>query len=301
MPSKGVRRSGRIPKEIAILVIGSDLDGTVFTEQTKTVTLSQCGAGVVSRYKLAPDQEVIIRRPDLNREVEARVVGVTASRAGGYTYGLAFLDLRIDFWGLQFPPLTESEKAASRSLLECSRCKRRETIDLSDLEVEVSAANDPLMRSCKRCGIVTAWTRATGDAEEKSGPPPSGQEQRASPPPTPGLRPAKRSPAAIRENRRKHLRTKVNFNACVRQLNSAYGSETEIVVCEDMSRGGLRFKSPRRYAEKCMIEIAAPYSPGPSNIFVPAQIVFVQELAEQKLFRCGVTYLKPLQSLTPSI
>ena len=127
MPSKGVRRSGRIPKEIAILVIGSDLDGTVFTEQTKTVTLSQCGAGVVSRYKLAPDQEVIIRRPDLNREVEARVVGVTASRAGGYTYGLAFLDLRIDFWGLQFPPLTESEKAASRSLLECSRCKRRET------------------------------------------------------------------------------------------------------------------------------------------------------------------------------
>jgi hypothetical protein len=35
-----------------------------------------------------------------------------------------------------------------------------------------------------------------------------------------------------------------------------------------------------------------PYSPGPSSIFVPAQILYVQELDEQKFFRCGVAYTK---------
>jgi len=302
MSSKGVRRSGRLTKEIAVLLIGSDLEGKVFSEPTKTVILSQRGAGVASRYKLAPEQELILRCPDLNKEAEVRIVGVTGSQAGSYTYGLAFLDPRIDFWGLRFPLLSEPEKAASRSLLECSRCKSRETVDLSDLKVEVSAANDPLLRSCRRCGMTTGWTRAAGDARETSTPPPRGQEPRPSPPATFQSRPATTPrPAAHPENRRKHLRTKVNFNACVRHPDSGPASKNDIVVCEDMSRGGLRFKSRKRYAEGSIIEVAAPYSPGPSNIFVPAQIVFVQELAEQKLFRCGVAYVRPSQTLTSSI
>jgi hypothetical protein len=108
-------------------------------------------------------------------------------------------------------------------------------------------------------------------------------------------------PAARSENRRKHLRTKVSFNACVRHSDSGPASKNDIVVCEDMSRGGLRFKSRKRYAERSLIDVAAPYSPGPSNIFVPAQIVFVQELPEQKLFRYGVAYVRPSQTLTSSI
>lgn len=303
MPSGRVRRSGRIRKEIAVVLIGSDLEGNFFSEKTNTVTLSRRGAGVLSQYKLAPEQEVIIRRPDINREAEVRVVGVIGSQAGSYTYGLAFLEPSLDFWGLEFPPLSEPEKAASRSLLECSRCKGRETVDLSDLGVEVSAAKDPLTRSCKRCGMATVWTRAAGDAEETSASLPSGQEPRPSPPLTLQSRPVTMPPPAARlSNRRKHLRTKVNCNACIRRLDAGPDSgtafENDIVVCEDMSRGGFRFKSPKRYAEKSMIEVAAPYSPGPSNIFVPAQIVFVQELAEQKLLRYGVAYVKP--SLTPT-
>jgi hypothetical protein len=301
MSSRGVRRSGRIAKEIAILLIGSDLDGKVFSEQTKTVLLSQSGAGVTSQYKLAPEQELILRRPDINKEAEVRVVGVTGSQAAGYTYGLAFLEPRIDFWGLKFPPLTESEKAASRSLLECIRCRSRETVDLSDFEVDVSAANDPLLRSCKRCGMTTIWARVASDVAESSAPPPSGQEPRPSPPPTFRSRTATMPrPAARPENRRKHLRTKVSFNACVRHPDSGRASD-DIVVCEDMSRGGLRFKSRKRYVERSLIEVAAPYSPGPSNIFVPAQIVFVQELPEKKLFRYGVAYVRPSQTLTQGI
>jgi hypothetical protein len=90
------------------------------------------------------------------------------------------------------------------------------------------------------------------------------------------------------ENRRKHARTRVNLKACVRRP----GVTNDVVACEDMSRGGLRFKSKRKYTEKMLIDVAVPYSPGDQAIFVPAQIAYVQELPEQKLYRCGVTYLR---------
>jgi hypothetical protein len=84
------------------------------------------------------------------------------------------------------------------------------------------------------------------------------------------------------------VRTRVNLKACVRQA----GSSEDVVDCEDMSRGGLRFKSTRKYSEKAVIEVAVPYSPGGQSIFVPAQIAYVQALPEQKKYRCGVTYLR---------
>ena len=90
------------------------------------------------------------------------------------------------------------------------------------------------------------------------------------------------------ENRRKHVRTRVNLRACVRRPDQP----DEVVACEDMSRGGLRFKSTKKYVEKTLIEVAVPYSPGDQAIFVPAQIAYVQELPEQKKYRCGVAYLR---------
>ena len=56
MPQQVVRSSGRIPKQIPILLIGSDLDGKVFSESTNTVLLSLHGAGIVS-YR-APQEKV---------------------------------------------------------------------------------------------------------------------------------------------------------------------------------------------------------------------------------------------------
>jgi len=45
-----------------------------------------------------------------------------------------------------------------------------------------------------------------------------------------------------------------NFKACIR----TYGSSDEIVACEDISRGGLRFKSKKEYTANTEIEVAAP-------------------------------------------
>jgi hypothetical protein len=61
MPPGGVRHSGRIPKEIAIVLLGSYTDLREISEQAKTIVLTRHGAGIVSKHKLAPDQEMIIR------------------------------------------------------------------------------------------------------------------------------------------------------------------------------------------------------------------------------------------------
>jgi hypothetical protein len=287
---EGVRRSSRIPKEIGILLVGSDTEGKVFSEETKTVLLSRHGAGIVSHYKLSAEQELILRRLDTNKEAEVRVVGQIGVESGIYTYGVAFLDSTNNFWGVKFPQPSDAEKRANVALLECSSCKARETVEHSDLESDVYLVNEGIVRYCKQCGSSTFWKRGAADTEEV----PVAVEVAQALVAVPAVREeahmpvAVSAPAARHENRRKHVRTKVSFKACVRSF--AHGDD--IVTCEDISRGGLRFKSRKRYAEKFKIEVAAPYQAGVQNFFVPAEIVHVHELKEEKMFRCGVAYLK---------
>ena len=363
MPADGTRRSGRIPKQVAISLFGSDVEGRMFSEQTKTVVLSRYGAGIVSTYKLSAEQELIVRDESSHKEIEARVVGQIGSEGDTYIYGIAFLDRSANFWGIEFPDLSEMEKLASKTLLECASCHSREMADHSDLASDVLAVNESIVRYCQKCGLSTLWKQAAGD----SAPPdtidgaakPSALADRfapanpesargvaskgrpssfagaawtqtetptETPAPTATLEPitadsaqvsAGGSLAGIRaeaeqakaskpvgsgasgaasvsgsvkeqENRRKHARTRVNFKACVRRP----GLADDVVACEDMSRGGLRFKSNRKYFEKMLIEVAVPYAPGDQAIFVPAQIAYVQELPEQNVYRCGVAYLR---------
>jgi hypothetical protein len=168
-------------------------------------------------------------------------------------------------------------------------------VEQSDQESDVYMVNEGIVRSCKRCGSSTIWKRATEDA---GGEPARMEtttteaEERAEPVETlPAASPdpaAAAQPAASTENRRKHVRTKVNFKARIR----SYAFGDDIVMCEDISRGGLRFKSRKEYVAKTEIEVAAPYAPGTPDIFVRGRIVYVVELKQERRFRCGVCYAK---------
>jgi hypothetical protein len=292
MPPEGVRRSSRISKEISILLVGSDTEGKVFSETTKTVLLSRHGAGIVSRYKLSAEQELILRRLDTNKETEVRVVGQIGEESEVYTYGVAFLDSTNNFWGIKFPAPSEVEQKARIVLMECSSCRARETVEHSDLESDVYIINEGIFRFCKRCGSSTFWKRSSEDAEESpvlvevvQKPSGTSVAVEEAPQPAPDT---EAKPAARQENRRKHVRTKANFKACVRSF--AFGED--IVACEDISRGGLCFRSRKPYTAKFKVDVAAPYTPGVQNFFVPGEIVHVQEMTKEKMFRCGVAYRK---------
>ena len=107
-----VRRSSRIPKEIAILLTGCDANGKQFIENTKTVVLSRYGAGIVSKHKLVVEQELILVHTESNKEAEIRIVGQIGSANDSYTYGVAFLHPEVNFWGVEFPSLTGAEISA---------------------------------------------------------------------------------------------------------------------------------------------------------------------------------------------
>ena len=294
MPPEGVRRSSRIPRVIGILLVGSDMEGKMFSEETNTVLLSRHGAGIVSHYKLSPEQELILRRLDTDKEAEIRIVGQIGMEEDVYTYGVAFLDSTENFWGIKFPPASEAEQEARFANLECSGCHARETVEQSDLEADVYLVNEGIVRYCKQCGSSTFWKRASEDAEEAPAPVlvevglrPSStaidvvEETEAAPAAAPEAKPGVRP-----ENRRKHVRTKVSFKACIR----SFGFGDDVVACEDVSRGGLCFKSRKRYTERMKIEVAAPYTPGVQNFFVPGEIVYVLDLGDEKTVRCGVEY-----------
>ena len=341
-----MRRSGRIPREIPILLIGSDLDGRLVSEPTKTVLLSLHGAGLLSRYKLSPEQELVLRWPEQNKETEIRVVGNIGTNQGVHTYGVAFLDPNLNFWGIQFPPVSEIERELGRLSLVCNSCKAVERIDDGSIEADICATHEGVMRYCKNCGSTTLWKPARGVMSQEPPTPadpqmslfsqpgtpapdhpsaPLSPEPRGSAPastpshPTsspPNSAPARASayaacpdpreeprgavltlPATERPGRRgaerrKHPRVRVTYSACIRHPQRG----DEIVLCEDMSKGGLRFKSRKQYYRQSFIEVAAPYQPGQPAIFVPAQVVFVEELPEQQLFRHGVQYLKPTKT-----
>lgn len=314
MSYEHLRRSTRIPKELAVLLTGSDMEGKGFSEMTKTVLLSRHGAGIISSYKLSAEQEIILRYLDTNKEALVRVVGRIGSEGEIYTYGVAFVDpSTIDFWGVDFAPVSESEKRARRVVLECGNCKQRETVEHSDVESDVLIINEGIVRYCKQCGDSTLWRRSSEIPAMAPDEQPAlvgagrnsaeGSPTRAGDPVTkqvdgsPSSIPKAQTPSAYApasdrkqavplDNRRKHPRTKVNYKACVRRS----GFPDDVVTCEDMSKGGICFRSRKKYFEHTAIEVAVPYSYGANVIFVPAEIAWVVEVTPDKLYKCGVAY-----------
>jgi hypothetical protein len=309
-----VRRSGRIAKEIPIVLIGTDETGRVFSEQSTTVALSRHGAGIVSRHKFAPEEMLTLRFGDPVKEADVRLVGQMGETDSGFIYGVEFLDPRIDYWGISFPPAEEFAGAASM-WLECTLCQSQEKVEPSEVETDVFVTTGSVFRFCERCGQTTPWRKPAPGTEGKQ---PAAQKAKPSPKPTGIFSASEESsvreapapekftavlevvPAANttepqpetapkrRENRRKHVRTRVSFMACVRFR----GIEEETVACENISKGGLCFLSRKRYPENAWIEVAAPYEPGTPNIFVPAEIRHAEKTQDGEFFRYGVAYRK---------
>jgi len=347
MMSKKMRRSGRVSKSVPILLIGSDAEGRVFSEDTHTVILSLHGAGIVSTHKLIAEQELTLRSMESNCEAEIRVAGEIGSEDGRYTYGVAFLDDELDFWKMDFPAPPPPAERPLELVLECSSCNETVTLLNGDYEFDVCAIHGGLVRYCTVCGFATVWKRPETGGARRTVPPKV--ERRVEPPRpavavdhggleleeeesvtllfaeyaaprvTVNLEPrAERTEARVEErvelraevrpesearrattatimttaveDRRQRVRAKVNYFACVR--SDAFGKD--VVMCIDMSRGGLGFRTKNGYAISTEVTIAVPFSPESPDapaIYVSARVVNVAELPELKMFRCGVAFL----------
>src|SRR5262249_34836350 len=83
-------------------------------------------------------------------------------------------------------------------------------------------------------------------------------------------------------------RAKARGRASIRRR----GFAEEIAVCEDLTTGGLSFRCRNRHADGSRVEVAVPYQPGRSAIFVPIRIVSSQPIPSAGLFRHGAAYIR---------
>src|SRR5260370_39134822 len=126
------------------------------------VLLSGPGRVFFPRHKLSPEQDLVVRWPERNKEPEIRVVGQLGSHEGRHTYGVAFFDPHLNFWEIDFPPISPAERDLGLLSIACSSCHALEKIDDSGIEADVCATNEGVLRYCKRCGSSTFWKPAQG-------------------------------------------------------------------------------------------------------------------------------------------
>jgi hypothetical protein len=273
-----MRRSDRIYLRLPIQVSGTDCNNFSFADHTETLVISAHGALVLLKRALVPEQEVNVRFPATRKEASARVVGQIGETPEGVCYGVEFLDANANLWDIDFPPLAKSEEAVARVLLECERCRLREVVYLNEFEVEVFQVNRRLSRTCKRCGESRYWWEplALGTAEKARLADQLEAEAKAPPKPPPRT-----------QNERRYRRVKLEIVACIRhpQLGDEIGKP------ENLSRGGLCFKSHKDYSVGGVIQVAVPYSETGANIFAPAKIVRRFDSDEEGAYAYGIEYI----------
>lgn len=264
--------------EMAVEIIGSDVFGQQFFEDGHTLTIYPNGVSILLTTKLAPESEVIVRNPETNVETLATVLGHIRSNTDGQdgqVYGLVFVHPPSNLWHIPVPAGPSKTVA-----LECGACHSVSMVSVSGIELEIFEAARELTRACEKCKSPRIWR----ETQRRETPVKPSDAREAAPGPRPVAEPPK-------EDRRKTKRMAMKASACVR-----YAGIEVIVACEDVSKGGFRFVSPKEYPEGTRFEAAVPYTKFSNNIFSSANVVYCRPLPDGQ-FRHGVAYAKTSGSI----
>ncbi len=275
--SDGLRQSDRVSFRMPVEASWVSLDGQTLTQTAETMLVSRNGGVLRLTEKLSMGHELHLRRHldgDLWKNARARVVAeIDQDPPNHFLYAIHLVDPRSDFWDIDFPSPHKSEEALARLLMECSFCQRREVVYLNEIQLKSFEIRKCVARHCRICDSPSIWIESLSELRNPDGgtglPAPS-VEDRVIP-------------------RRNRTRIKARILACIRRR----GFQEEIALCEDLSKGGLSFRSRNQYAEGSRVEVAVPFTPGTGAIFVPIRIVFSQAIPTAGLYRHGAAYIKP--------
>jgi PilZ domain len=273
--SDGLRQSDRVRFRMPVEASWVSSTGHPVTQNAETLLVSRNGGVIRLTEKLSMGQELHLRRSldgDQWKKTRARVVAeIDQDPPNHFLYAVHILDPRADFWDIDFPAPHKGEEALARLLMECSFCQRREVVYLNELQLKSFEVRKCVARVCKHCDSPSIWIESQSEIREpENGVPTASVEERVIP-------------------RRNRTRIKARVLACIRHR----GFQEEIAVCEDLSKGGLSFRSRNQYPEGTRVEVAVPFTPGTGAIFVPIRIVFSQTIPTAGLYRHGAAYIKP--------
>jgi hypothetical protein len=274
MPAEGTRQSDRVTLRMQVDASWLAANGMAVTRPAQTLLVSRNGGVIRLQEKLFPSQDLTLRRRlegDQTKMARARVIAEIDRDEEGFIYAIAILEPGVDFWDIEFPAPYKADEALARLLMECGFCQRREVVYLNELELKSFEVRKCVARLCKHCDAPSIWIESQSESTaDEALPSRSAVEERVIP-------------------RRNRTRVKARVLACIRRR----GFQEEVAVCEDLSKGGISFRSRNQYPEGTRVEVAVPYTPGAGAIFVPIRIVFSQPIASAGLFRHGAAYLRP--------
>src|SRR6202521_1450843 len=273
MRTEGLRKSDRISFRMPVEASWFAAGGVAVKQTAQTLLVSKNGGVLCLAEKMLPGQELTLRRQigDFSKTVRARVLAEFDREPEGFLYAFVILEPRGDFWGIDFPAPHTAEDALARLLMECSFCQRREVVYLNELQLKSFEIRKCVARLCRLCDSPSIWIESQSEMRSpEAGAPGTTVEERVIP-------------------RRNRTRIKARVLACIRHR----GFQEEIAVCEDLSKGGLSFRSRNQYPEGSRVEVAVPFTPGTGAIFVPIRIVFSQAIPTAGLYRHGAAYIKP--------
>jgi hypothetical protein len=272
--TEGLRQSDRVAFRMPVEASWFGSGGVLVKQMAQTLLVSRNGGVLRLPEKLLQGQELTLKRQlegDQTKTVRARIVAEIDQEQEGFLYTIKILELHSDFWNIQITPPHKATCGLTRIPMECSFCQRREVVYLNELELKSFEVRKCVARLCKLCEAPSIWVEVQSDL------------------PTEHLL-ATRQPVEDRVlPRRNRTRVKARILACIRRR----GFQEEVAVCEDLSKGGIAFRSRNEYPEGTRLEVAVPYTPGSGAIFVPIRIVFSQAIPSAGLFRHGAAYLKP--------
>jgi hypothetical protein len=274
MRPEGLRQSDRVSFRMPVEASWYNSGGVAVKQAAQTLLVSRNGAVLRLPEKLSAGQAITLRRQqegDDWKTTRARIVAEIDHEPDGFLYAIAILEPRSDFWDIEFPSPQKADEAIARLLMECSFCQRREVAYLNELELKSFEVRKCVARVCKICDAPSIWIEAQSEI------------------PNPENSPSKPSVQPHIYPRRNRTRVKARVLACVRRR----GFQEEVIVCEDLSKGGISFRSRNQYPEGSRLEVAVPFTPGAGAIFVPIRIVFSQPIPSAGLFRHGAAYIKP--------
>lgn len=101
MAASARRRSDRVSIAFPIEVAGVDLDGSRFSERTRTLTVSRYGCCVSLSHSLQPDQRIQLRRIGTNDTAVGHVVAEMGGEAS-HLYGVGTKRSCEGLWGIRF-------------------------------------------------------------------------------------------------------------------------------------------------------------------------------------------------------
>ena len=272
--TEGLRQSDRVSFRMPVEASWVSPAGQTISQTAETMLVSRNGGVLRMTEKLTIGQEIHLRRSlegDQWKNGRARVVAeIDQDPPNVYLYAIHLLDPRSDFWDIDFPAPHKGEEALARLLMECSFCQRREVVYLNEIQLKSFEVRKCVARHCNICDSPSIWIETVSQLRDPDPAAPSSADDRVIP-------------------RRNRMRIKARVLACIRRR----GFQEEIAVCEDLSKGGISFRSRNQYAEGSRVEVAVPFTPGTGAIFVPIRIVFSQAIPSAGLYRHGAAYIKP--------